>query len=74
MSDTPRITRAVLVSALILAGFVQLQVRGGHYFLRHADGRVTVVPVYSGEPIGPGLLHKIMRDCEMSEDDLRRPR
>ncbi len=74
MSDTPRITRAVLVSALILAGFVQLQARGGHYFLRHADGRVTVVPVFSGEHIGPGLLHRILRDCEMSEDDLRRPR
>ena len=72
MSDTPRVTRVLLVSALILAGFVQIQARGGHYFLRHADGRFTVVPVHSGETIGPGLLHKILRDCEMSEDDLRR--
>ena len=42
-----------------------------NHFLRHADGHVTVVPVHSGETIGPGLLHKILRDCEMSEDDLR---
>jgi hypothetical protein len=24
--------------------------------LRHADGRVTTVPVHAGETIGPGLL------------------
>ena len=31
-------------------------------FLRHPDGRGTVVPVHSGEPIGPGLLAAVLRD------------
>jgi hypothetical protein len=30
----------------------------------------TVIPVHSGETIGPGLLSKILRDCEMSADEL----
>jgi predicted RNA binding protein YcfA (HicA-like mRNA interferase family) len=36
--------------------------------LRHPDGRVTVVPVHSGEIIGPGLLGAILRDCEIERD------
>jgi hypothetical protein len=28
----------------------------------------TVVPVHSGETIGPGLLLKILRDCNLSVD------
>jgi len=38
--------------------------------LRHPDGRVTVVPIHSGETIGPGLLSKILRDCELTRDEL----
>jgi predicted RNA binding protein YcfA (HicA-like mRNA interferase family) len=44
--------------------------KGSHAFLKHPDGRVTVVPVHSGETIGPGLLRAILRDVEMSVDDL----
>ena len=38
--------------------------------MRHIDGRATVVPVHSNESIGKGLLHKILRDCELSIEDL----
>ena len=44
--------------------------KGSHHFLRHPDGRVTVVPVHAEETIGPGLLNKILRDTELSRDDL----
>lgn len=44
--------------------------KGSHQFLRHEDGRSTVVPVHSGETIGPGLLHKILRDCHLTADQL----
>ena len=36
------------------------------------DGRVTTVPVHSGETIGPGLLRSILRDVELSVEDLLR--
>lgn len=54
------------------AGFKLLRVKGSHHFLRHADGRCTVVPVHSGETIGPGLLLKILRDCDISREGLQR--
>jgi len=33
-------------------------------FLKHPDGRTTVVPIHAGETIGLGLLSKILRDVE----------
>ncbi|MEO8594896.1 MAG: type II toxin-antitoxin system HicA family toxin [Candidatus Solibacter sp.] len=70
MSRAPRITGSDLLAALAKAGFRALRVKGSHHFLRHEDGRSTVVPAHSGEIIGPGLLNKILRDCRMSVEQL----
>ncbi len=68
MSRSPRVTDADLVIALGKVGFSILGVKGNPHFLRHEDGRSTVVPVHSGEVIGPGLFHKILRDCQLSSE------
>ncbi len=70
MSRTPRISGPELIAALAKAGFRVLRIKGSHHFLRHQDGRSTVVPAHSGETIGPGLLHKILRDCQMTAEQL----
>ena len=44
--------------------------KGSHHFLRHADGRYIVVPVHAGETLGPGLLMQILRDTELTKEDL----
>jgi predicted RNA binding protein YcfA (HicA-like mRNA interferase family) len=49
MSRTPRVTGPELIAALAKAGFCVLRVKGSHHFLRHQDGRSTVVPAHSGE-------------------------
>ena len=54
MSRSPRITGSVLVAALAKDGFTLTRIKGSHHFLRHEDGRRTVVPIHSGETIGPG--------------------
>jgi predicted RNA binding protein YcfA (HicA-like mRNA interferase family) len=36
----------------------------------HDDGRRVTVPVHSGQDIGRGLLRKILRDAELSPEDL----
>jgi predicted RNA binding protein YcfA (HicA-like mRNA interferase family) len=71
MSRSPRVTGLELISALGNGGFSIVRIKGSHHFLRHQDGRSTVVPSHSGETIGPGLLHKILRDCQLTVDDLR---
>jgi predicted RNA binding protein YcfA (HicA-like mRNA interferase family) len=57
MSRNPR----VIGAALERVGFRVLRIKGSHHFLRHEDGRSTVVPVHSGETTGP------VRSTESSE-------
>jgi len=70
MTKLPRITGQRLVAVLGKAGFEVIRVKGSHHFLRHTDGRWTVVPVHRGETIGPGLMSQILRDCEMAPEEL----
>ena len=71
MTRLPRLTGAALVAALVKVGFEVVRVRGSHQFLRHPDGRSTVVPAHAGEVLGPGITAKILRDCDLSADALR---
>jgi predicted RNA binding protein YcfA (HicA-like mRNA interferase family) len=70
MTRLPRITGQQVITALRKAGFQVIRVKGSHHFLSHPDGRCTVVPVHRGEIIGPGLLSKILRDCDVTRDEL----
>lgn len=70
MTKLPRAKGREVVRALHRAGFALERTRGSHIFLKHLDGRVTSVPVHSGETLGPGLLRAILRDVEMSVEEL----
>lgn len=72
MPKLPRLRGRELVAALRRADFEVIRTKGSHYFMRHPDGRCTVIPVHSGETIGPGLLNKILKDIEFAEEDLVR--
>ena len=71
-SDVPIVSAVALVRALKRMGFVLLRKsKGSHVQFGHPDGRRTTVPLHKGRDIGPGLMRKILRDIEMSGDDLR---
>jgi predicted RNA binding protein YcfA (HicA-like mRNA interferase family) len=70
MTRLPRPTGAEVVRALGKAAFEVVRIKGSHHFLQHPDGRATVIPVHAGETIGPGLMSKILRDTELSRDEL----
>jgi predicted RNA binding protein YcfA (HicA-like mRNA interferase family) len=53
MSRIPRVTGSDLLAALATAGFAVIRVKCSHHFVRHEDGRSSVVPAHSGETIGP---------------------
>lgn len=72
MTVLPSLSGKELLAALRRAGFDVARIKGSHHFLRHPDGRTTVVPVHSGETIGPGLLSKILRDCDLSRDAIHK--
>jgi len=68
VSRLPRLTGGEVIAALEKGGFAVIRVKGSHHRLRHADGRVTTVPVHGSEIIGPGLLSRILRDCDLSRE------
>jgi predicted RNA binding protein YcfA (HicA-like mRNA interferase family) len=70
MTRLPRLTGKEAVRALGRIGFQIIRTRGSHVFLRHPDGRVTTVPVHSREILGPGLMRSILRDVDLSVEDL----
>jgi len=65
------VTGRQLIRALQKAGFTVLRIRGSHHFMGHSDKRATVVPVHAGETIGPGLLNQILKDTELSREDIK---
>lgn len=71
MTTFPSFSGAQLIKILRKLGFETVRVKGSHHFLQHPDGRCTVVPVHRGEMIGRGLLAQILRDCDLSREELR---
>jgi predicted RNA binding protein YcfA (HicA-like mRNA interferase family) len=65
----PALTGDQIVTALAKAGFEVLRQRGSHAYLKHLDGRATVVPLHKGETVARGLLRKILRDADVSRED-----
>jgi len=72
MSRLPRLTGSEVVRALQKADFEIVCQRGSHIYLRHADGRATVMPVHKGEDLGSGILSKILRDAELSRQEFHK--
>ena len=58
-----------LIKILESIGFLKIRQKGSHIFLRHPDGRTTVIPLHSDEKIGRGLLKKILKDIDLSRED-----
>jgi len=57
-----------LIKIIETLGFHQIRVHGSHFMFAHPDGRKTSVPVHGKEPIGEGLLGKIIKkDLKMEK-------
>ena len=50
-------------------GFQQIRQKGSHLFMRHPDGRTTLITIHPGERIGKGMIRKIINDAELTRDE-----
>jgi len=48
-----------VIKALENIGFRQIRQKGSHLFMRHPDGRTTLITIHPGEKIGNGMIRKI---------------
>jgi len=72
MSRFPGVSGRDLIKALGKIGFQVARIKGSHHRVVHEDGRNTTVPVPGKESLGPGLITKILRDVEMTREDLEK--
>ena len=69
MTRLPSLNGEQIVKALGKAGFQVFRQRGSHVYLKHPDGRATVVPAHKGESVGRGLLRKIIQDADLGREE-----
>ena len=70
MPRLPRCTGKQMIALLVRRGFSVVRIKGSHHVLQKDDLR-TVVPVHGNEPLKLGTLRGILRDVELSPNDLR---
>ncbi|MFO5491200.1 MAG: type II toxin-antitoxin system HicA family toxin [Cuspidothrix sp.] len=70
MTKLPTITGEELIAALEKAGFYIVIQKGSHVRMKHEDNRVVSITSHSGKTIGKGLLVKIIRDADLTKDEL----
>lgn len=51
-----------LIKRLEKLGFVVVRINGSHHRMRHADGRVTSIPLHGNKDLPTGLLYNIIRE------------
>ncbi len=69
----PRLTGAELIRILKLIGFEIRRQKGSHLHLfRENDGRRVTVPVHSGKTIPIGTFKAILKDADLSAEELRK--
>ena len=66
MSDFPIISGVKLVKLLSKLGFEIVRQKGSHVFVKHRDGRTSVIPVHKGKDLKLGLLKKILKEVNIS--------
>lgn len=70
MSKLPQIKPKILGKALKKLGFKSRSGKGSHIIFYHSDGRYTSIPMHT-KPIGTGLLHKILKQVQVSVEELK---
>ena len=70
MAKLPTLTEEELIVALEKIGFCVVRQKGSHVRMRHEDNRVVTIPVHARKAVGKGLLLKILRDADLTKEEL----
>ncbi|AKB25561.1 hypothetical protein MSMTP_2092 [Methanosarcina sp. MTP4] len=69
MSKISPLPHKKVIKTLENLGFEQIRQKGSHLFIRHPDGRTTIIPVHPTEKIGKGMINKIIKDVKITRDE-----
>ena len=72
MPKFPRLTARQIIVALEKAGFSLARQSGSHMIYKNAGGKRTTVPFHGSKTLHPKVLKSILRDAEMSLQELEK--
>lgn len=61
-----------LIRVLEKLGFERLRQSGSHIIFKHPEGRWTTVPMHKEKDVAKGTLRKILKDAEITYEDLKK--
>ena len=67
----PRIKAGDIIGVLERKGFVLVRQSGSHKIYRNNEGKRVTIPYHSGKILHPKVLKSIMRDAEISMDEIK---
>ena len=71
MPKLPTLKSKVLVRILKSVGFFEHRQKStSHLVMKHSDGRRTIVPIHSNKDIPKGTLLAILRDIQITKEEL----
>jgi predicted RNA binding protein YcfA (HicA-like mRNA interferase family) len=66
----PRLTASDIIRVLEKAGFFLSRQSGSHKIYKHNSGKRVTVPYHAGDILHPKVLKSIMKDADLSSEDL----
>ena len=72
MPKLPRVTARQMASALKKLGFSMTRQSGSHQIFRNAAGKRATIPFHASKILHPKVLKSILRDAELSVEDVEK--
>ena len=72
MPRLPRVTARQIIAVLERAGFALARQSGSHMIYKNPAGKRATVPFHASKILHPKLLKSILRDAEISLQDLEK--
>ncbi|HPA45271.1 MAG TPA: type II toxin-antitoxin system HicA family toxin [bacterium] len=68
----PRVTAKEVIHVLERRGFILSRSSGSHHIYRDPTGIRITIPVHAGKILHPKVLQSILRDMDMTVEELRK--
>jgi len=72
MPKLPRLTAREIIVVLERIGFALTRQSGSHQIYKNSDGKRVTVPYHASKIVHPKVLKSILRDADLSPEDLEK--
>ena len=72
MAKLPRLTARQIIAVLEKVGFSLARQSGSHMIFKNVSGKRATVPFHSAKTLQPKVLKSILRDANLTTEDLEK--